>query len=180
MSSKKNNWYVITGTLSSGKTTLINGIKDRGYFTIPEQARVYIDAELDKGRSIQEIRANELLFQQKVLQTKVELEKGLDKNNLTFFDRGVHDSIAYYKLLGINNDGLLSSAVATSDYVRVFLLDMLEYTEDYARVETQEERSNIHELLYDAYIESGIEVVRVPAFNTKDDRVEFVLSHIGK
>ncbi len=176
----KNNWYVITGTLSSGKTTVINRLKEQGYRTIPELARVYIDAELAKGRTIEDTRKNKLHFQHKILQMKVDMEKTLPKDEVIFFDRGVHDSIAYYKLSGLEDDGLLNSSVADSDYAKVFLLDMVEYKKDYARVETDEERRKIQHLLIEAYAESGLEVINVPVMETKEERAKFILSCIGK
>ncbi len=34
------NWYVITGWQSSGKTTTVNLLKERGYITTFEQAKL--------------------------------------------------------------------------------------------------------------------------------------------
>jgi len=40
-------------------------------------ARIYIDEEMAKGKTIDQIRANELLFQEKILKFKIEYEKKL-------------------------------------------------------------------------------------------------------
>ena len=50
------NWYVITGAPCSGKTTLIDQLADLGYNTVPEAGRKYIENELAKGRSLDEVR----------------------------------------------------------------------------------------------------------------------------
>lgn len=176
----KNSWYVITGTLSSGKTTVIRKLAELGFRTVPELARVYIDAELAKGNTVENIRKNELNFQRRVLQMKVEMEKYLPKDEIIFFDRGIPDSVAYYKLCGLCDDRFLDSAVLNSSYAKVFLLDMVEYKKDYSRVETDEERREIQYLLEDAYIQRGFEVVKVPVMKTIDERVDSILNYIGK
>jgi len=43
------NWHVLTGAASSGKTTLINMLADKGYETVPEIARQFIDREMARG-----------------------------------------------------------------------------------------------------------------------------------
>jgi predicted ATPase len=39
------NWHVITGASSSGKTTLIDLLADRGFQTVPEAGRQYFERE---------------------------------------------------------------------------------------------------------------------------------------
>ncbi|PIS15984.1 hypothetical protein COT62_00785 [Candidatus Roizmanbacteria bacterium CG09_land_8_20_14_0_10_41_9] len=59
---KKNNWYVITGAPSAGKTTLLKELEKKGYTVIYEAARIIIDREMKKGKKLSEIRKNELEF----------------------------------------------------------------------------------------------------------------------
>ena len=42
-----NNWYVITGAPSSGKTTLLEYLKKKGQKVYFEWARIYIDQEMN-------------------------------------------------------------------------------------------------------------------------------------
>ena len=180
MTKNENNWYVITGTLSSGKTTVINKLKERGFKTVPELARVYIDNEIEHGNTVEELRSNELEFQQAILQMKIDVEKELDPKEIIFFDRGIPDSVAYYELSGLYDDAYLDAAVKNSSYVKVFLLDPVKYKKDYARIETEKERMELHVKLKDAYEHYGFDVVHVPVFDTKYERVDFILEHIGK
>jgi predicted ATPase len=39
------NWHVITGAPSSGKTTLIDQLAAKGFRTVPEGARLYIERD---------------------------------------------------------------------------------------------------------------------------------------
>ncbi|PZR03085.1 MAG: hypothetical protein DI539_26790, partial [Flavobacterium psychrophilum] len=52
----KTNWYVITGGPCTGKTTVVELLAKRGYVTIAEQARHYIDTQKVEGRTVEEIR----------------------------------------------------------------------------------------------------------------------------
>ena len=48
---KQTNWYVITGGPSSGKTTTVNLLKERGYITTFEHARHYMDTQRVSGKT---------------------------------------------------------------------------------------------------------------------------------
>ena len=52
------NWCVITGGPSSGKTTTVNMLRDRGQTTTIEHARHYIDTQRVTGRTVAEITAS--------------------------------------------------------------------------------------------------------------------------
>ena len=69
--SLESKWYVITGGPSSGKTTVLKKLAELGYLTYPEAARVFIDGEMAKGKSLKEIRGDEAEFQRKVLKIKI-------------------------------------------------------------------------------------------------------------
>jgi predicted ATPase len=173
-----NNWHVITGTTCAGKSTLLEFIEQKGFKVVPEAARTYIDEEIKKGNTLAEIRKDELLFQKNILKLKIEIEKKLSPEEIIFFDRGIPDSEAYYKLLGHENDKFLQAALKNCFYKKIFLLDFFEIKQDYARTETREDQIKIHNLLLESYKKSGIQIVRVPEMETKAKRAEFVLAHI--
>ena len=91
---RKNNWYVVTGGPCSGKTTLLQYLKSLGYHVEFEIARLYIDQELKKGKTLGEIRKNEAGFQMEVLKRKIKLEKTLSQQEQIFLERGIADSVA--------------------------------------------------------------------------------------
>jgi len=78
------NWYVITGGPSSGKTKIIEYLAFLGYSVIPEAARILIDVEKSRGKSVEEIRSNEAEFQKKVLEMKIEIENRISPERITF------------------------------------------------------------------------------------------------
>lgn len=174
---KKNNWCVITGAPSSGKTTVLLELERMGYKTYEEWARVYIDSEMQKGKTLKEIRADELEFQKKILQLKIDFEKTLNPSSVIFLDRGIPDSIAYMKLCGYGRDPILKKASKNCSYKKVFLMELIKYESDYARTESEEEARILDKLLEDAYKELGMEVIRVPKMSV-NERIEFILSKI--
>lgn len=173
----KNNWYVITGAPSSGKTTLIELLEKRGFHVIHEAARAYINEEIERGRTINEIRRDELQFQKKILELKIEQEKALDPEKIFFLDRGIPDSIAYYALYGAREDEFLKNATRYCSYRKVFLLDMVENEQDYARIENEEQRQQIHDLLFKCYSELRIPLFAIPAM-PPEERIDYILTKL--
>ncbi len=177
MKDMENNWYVITGAPSSGKTTTINLLKDKGFNVVYEMARIYIDKKISEGKKIEEIREDEAYFQEEILKLKIEAEKNLAKEEITFFDRGIPDSDAYYVLCGTKQDEPLKQAIMNSQYKKVFLLDILEYEKDYARTETAEEQVKIHNLLEESYRKTNADIVKVPVM-PPSERLDFILNNL--
>src|SRR5215218_10505139 len=95
------NWCVITGGPSSGKTTTVNILRDRGFATTIEHARHYIDTQRVTGRTVEDIRANQQLFQRGIIDMQVEQERSLDQEALVFLDRALPDGLAYFRFLGL-------------------------------------------------------------------------------
>lgn len=89
--------WVITGGPHTGKSALIKNLKQRGYKTIEEAARDEINSGFDKGRTIEQIRADEVDFQMRVQRLKEEREDETPEQELVLWDRGLDgDSLAYF------------------------------------------------------------------------------------
>lgn len=174
----KNNWYVITGGPSTGKTSLLNELAKQGHRTIPEAARQLIDATIAKGRTIDELRKDEQRFQHEVAKLKKEIEAAANSDALTFFDRGMHDTLAYLRYYNFKIEDWVNKLMDNATYRKVFLLEPFEtYQADYARTEDHEFSKQLHGLLQAAYTEYGMKPVIVPAMSLAD-RVKFVLSRV--
>lgn len=172
------NWYVLTGAPRSGMDEIQNRLEGLGYKVSREAARRYIDQEIAKGRTIEEIRADEADFQRKVMAIKVEDEKNLPADQLTFMNRGKPDSIAYYEVTARINPEEARKQCERGTYKRVFYLEALPYVKDYARTETEEERDALQPLLVAAYESLGYEVVIVPATLSAPERVQLILERL--
>jgi len=176
--SKIPNWYVITGGPSSGKTTILKELAKLGYLIYPEAARVFIDREMAKGKSLEEIRGNEAEFQEKVFKIKVEIEKSAPKDEIVFFDRAIPDSIAYYQICGLDPKEVLKLC-KRKRYRKIFFLEQLPLEQDYARTEDKKTIERLNKLLKESYKKLGYEVIKIPAMSVKD-RLERILKEIEK
>ncbi len=171
------NWYVIPGGPSSGKTTMIRLLAQRGYHTTIEHARHFIDTQRVTGRTVAEIRANQREFQRSVLMMQLRQEQALDPNQLCFLDRALPDSLAYYRYLGLEPEPELLDALKTASYRKVFALDLLPLARDYARAEDSLAQSRIHALLLEVYEGLGCPVERVPVLPV-EERLDYILSRV--
>jgi len=170
-------WYVVTGAPSSGKTTTVNLLKERGYKTTIEHARHYIDTQRVAGRTVQEIRANQAAFQQGVLEMQIEQERELSPDETVFLDRALPDALAYYRFLKLEPDQKLLDAIDRSTYKKVFILEPLPLAPDYARTEDETAQKELHKLLTEVYEALPAPVVHVPVLPIKE-RVDFILNNL--
>jgi predicted ATPase len=178
--SQPNNWYVITGGPSTGKTSLIDELQKRGYKTIPEAARKVIDEAMAKGISMAELRADESRFQDDIVRFKATVESSQDPNELTFLDRGMQDSLAYLRYYGFPEESWHMDLMNSARYRKVFLLEPLPtFEQDYARIEDEDFTKRIHGLFLEAYTQYGMKPVVLPPVSI-DDRVTIILSHVHK
>ncbi|MCX6743461.1 MAG: ATP-binding protein, partial [Candidatus Parcubacteria bacterium] len=141
---------------------------------------VYIDEQLAKGIILEELRKDELAFQRKILQFKIEHEKKLDPHAIIFFDRGIPDSQAYYKLCGLESDFILDEAVRNSAYKKIFLLEYFPWQKDHARTETPEEQIRLHHLLKETYQNLNFPLIEVPVLPKEEiaKRLNYILDNL--
>jgi predicted ATPase len=173
----KTNWHVITGGPSTGKTTVIDMLHNRGYKTTIEHARHYIDTMRSEGQTVEEIRKNKREFQLGVLDMQIEQEESLKPEDEVFLDRAIPDAMAYYQFLELDYDKELINAMDTVCYKKIFILDRLPLVKDYARTEDEESQKKIHQLIIDVYESLPFPVVYVPVLSPKK-RVNFILKNI--
>lgn len=171
------NWQVITGGPSTGKTTVINMLAERGYKTTIEHARHYIDTMRTEGQTVEELRSNRKKFQIGVLDMQIEQEASILPQDLVFLDRAIPDAMAYYQFLKLDYDEKLLTAVKNTSYKKIFILDRLPFTKDYARTEDEEAQKKIHQLIIDVYTSLGFPIISVPVL-PPTERVEFILKNI--
>lgn len=171
------NWYVVTGGPSSGKTTLLQRLSELGYSIIPEAARVFIDSEIAKGKTIQEIRRSEADFQKAVLDMKIEIEKDLSPGQTVFFDRAIPDSIAYYQICNLDPTPVLEASQQRK-YKEVFFFERLPFKKDYARVEDESTIQRLNDSLFDSYAKLGYKVIRIPVLSSIEERIQLILDRI--
>ena len=176
--SVQTNWVVITGGPSIGKSKLITHLSFLGYSTCPEPARMFIDDELSKGKTIDEIRRDDEQFQKKAVALKIDFESRTSIQDLVFFDRGLPDGVVFLNRCNSDPSYVIEES-RKKRYKAVFLLDLLPfYKEDYARIESKETSKQIHEELRNCYLNLGYDVIRVPVAPISE-RAAFILNKIN-
>ena len=107
----KTGLYVITGGPGTGKTSLIEELKIVGYQTVKEVARDIIKEQQQQG-------GDALPWKDTVLYTSMMLERSVEsylahKENegILFFDRGIPDTLAYARLIGLTDRKEIELAV---------------------------------------------------------------------
>jgi len=174
---QQTNWYVITGGPSSGKTTTVNLLSSKGYKTTIEHARHYLDTQRSNGRTVEEVRRNQLEFQRGILDMQIEQENSLSPGEVTFLDRAIPDALAYYRFLNLPVDEKLREAIEAVSYKKIFVLDCLPLVQDYARKEDEAAQKKIHALLTKVYESLPFPVVHVPVLPA-EERVDFILKNL--
>ena len=166
-------WSVITGAPCSGKTAVIHMLEQRGYKVVHEVARAYIDNELMRGKTLAEIKADEWAFERHILMEKVRIESTLDKDEIIFFDRGVPDSIAYYKLNGLDYTEPFQKSGEVR-YQNVFLFERLRFLTDPVRSEDEKTALRLNRLIEESYQSLGYDIIHVPLLSV-EERTALVL-----
>ena len=171
-------YYIITGPPSSGKTTVINELSNKGFKCHKEVARIIIKENQIKG--IDHFPWNNMsLFSDQVFNRIIE---NLDKLNgeFSFFDRSIIDLIAYLEINNIMDNDKYKSAILKSGYQKnVFYLPFCEeiYLNDTERKESVDEAIKIGKKLKKVYINLGFNLIEVP-FGKAEDRVKYILNFI--
>ena len=166
-------WCVITGAPSSGKTAVIVDLERRGHRVVHEVARETIDREMNKGRTLRQIKADPLDFERRILLRKVDIESRLPASEQLFLDRATPDSIAYFRFEGLDSAEPERHSRLTR-YHRIFLFDRLPFTRDPVRSENEQRAATLERLLAISYRELGYDPIRVPVMPVPA-RAEFVL-----
>lgn len=172
------NWHVITGAPCCGKTTLINQLADKGFKTVPEVGREYIKREIARGRTLEEIRANNVAFACVIKELQLEIECGLQPTDVIFLDRAFPDSLTFFRLAGLNPNEILPECFHHC-YASVFVLDRFPVQRDDARIEDDVTAGLLDEWLARDYSSLGYGVMRVPVL-PPEERLAFVLEMLSE
>lgn len=171
------NWHVITGAPCSGKTTLIKLLAEKGFQIVPEVGRKYVESEIGKGRTLDEIRSDPFVFNMIIKELQFETERKLRPLDVYFLDRAFPDSLAYFQLAGMNPNVVLLECFHHR-YASVFVLDRFLVQKDGARTEDDFSADFLDQWLPRDYNSLGYKVVRVPVLPPQE-RLIFVINRIS-
>lgn len=173
--------YIITGGPGAGKTSLLNALQETGFSISEEAARQLIIEELHKGSDCLPW-INLPAFAEKALERMQALYLEAPEKEITLFDRGIPDIIAYLKTASIDPDAKYYQALFQYQYQpQVFILPPWEgiYVNDSERWQTFEEATSLYRAIKETYEELGFELIELPAISVSG-RAKFVADFIDE
>jgi predicted ATPase len=147
-----------------------------GFQTVPETARQYIEREMARGQTLDEI-FEDVATEPGIEDMQLRIEHGLRANDVAFLDRALPDSLTFRRLAGLNPNEILAECFHHR-YASVFLLDRLPFLQNGARIEDDVIAGLLDEWLARDYSALGYSVVRVPALSPKE-QLTFVLERLS-
>ncbi|MCL1877181.1 ATP-binding protein [Candidatus Saccharibacteria bacterium] len=174
---------VITGGPCTGKTTLINALKEKfpdAYF-VEEPAAAVIARELDRAK----IDANYApivpwaeyeKFVPLVVDESIKIESEIPRDaEVAFLDRSLIDNFVYFDINNFHEfDDMVRAKIADAHYDFALICEpvgMFEATD--IRREDADQAAKLHQLTREVYEKSGLEIITIP-FVTVPERVEIV------
>lgn len=172
---------VITGGPGSGKSTLINELMRRKYHCFEEISRD-ITLNAQKEGVAQLFISQPKLFSELLIKGRLKHFNQADKlkTNLAFFDRGVHDILAYMDYIGNSYPNEFIEAANATKYDYIFILKPYKviYKTDNERYEDFNQALKIHEHLIATYTFFNYKLIDVP-FDTVENRTDFILNTLN-
>ncbi|MGA1192428.1 MAG: AAA family ATPase, partial [Bdellovibrionota bacterium] len=158
-------------TLSAiNQSTLLN--------VIPELAAKFINNERRKLANGELGPRDPETFSRKLLQLRVDLEAKLPRNITFVFDRGLPDSLGYYRLCG-QSEADFEGLELRRRYRQVFFFEPTPWEYDGVRNEFDYvNREFIHNSLRATYESLDYDIIDVPVMPV-EERVQFVLQNIS-
>jgi len=170
---------IITGAMGSGKSTVLQLLKEQGLSVVPEPAREI----LAEQRSIGDTgvpEQNPRLFTQLLLSRSIYQYKQMQNtSDLVIFDRGIPDNIAYAQLFKLNYLSAHKAAQLFRYDSKVFIFPAWKdiYTTDDERIMSFDAAKEFGDDINTIYKTLGYTLVEVPCVSS-EERLRFILEGI--
>ncbi|RRO22171.1 AAA family ATPase [Flavobacteriaceae bacterium 14752] len=169
------------GAPSTGKTSVINALKEKAYICYEEISRQVTQEARDEG--IEHLfREQPLLFSEKLLEGRIRqfLSAKALNQSLVFIDRGLPDITAYLDMIKMPYPDKFSQANREYRYDKVFWFPFWEdiYTSDEERYEGRQLAKTIEKYLLKSYRALNYDLIEMPKSGI-DERLDFLLSHLN-
>lgn len=179
---QKQQKIVFFGGPSTGKTTIIQELKSRGFYCMDEISRQVTREAQEKG--IDQLFLTEpLLFSKMLLSGRenqfIQAEKSSEET--VFFDRGIPEVFGYMDYLKTEYPSVFIEKSEQYRYDKIFYFPIWReiYESDNERYESLEEAQLIDKFLINAYKKLGYTITTVP-FGSVDNRADYILNSFKK
>jgi len=171
----KENFYILSGAMGAGKSTVLKELRTRGALCVDEPARIILkEQRATGGRGVPDI--DPALFNSLVLNKMMkDFEQNADGSIPVIFDRGIPDMISYAKLLCTDPAEAIKASGTFRYNKHVFMFSAWEeiYTNDEERKMSYELAREFGENVRKVYMDTGYEIIDVPLVSV-EQRVEFI------
>ena len=179
---QKQQKIVFFGGPSTGKTTIIQELKNRGFYCMGEISRQVTREAQEKGID-QLFLTAPLLFSEMLLSGRenqfIKAEKSAEK--IVFFDRGIPEVFGYMDYLKTEYPLVFIEKSRQYRYDKIFYFPIWQeiYESDNERYESIEEAQRIDKFLINAYTKLEYRISTVP-FGSVEERADYILNSIKK
>ena len=173
------NFFVLSGGPGAGKTTILEELAKLGYRHAPEVARRIIQEQVES-------RGAALPWADRAAYTRLMLDRSIESYRshtpaarTLFADRGIPDTLAYARLIGMSDTAEIEAACRQYRYAPLAPPWREIYCTDDERKQDFAEAERTYRCLADVYEECGYRTVEVPKLSPRE-RAELVASAIGR
>jgi predicted ATPase len=175
------NLFVITGGPGSGKSTLIEALRDTGFAVVEEAGRAVIRDEIAGGGEALPW-ADRQAFAQRMLTRDIASQERFSVSSApVFFDRGIPDVLGYLRLSGLPVPQHMTNAAKNHRYNPiVFIAPHWPeiYTQDQERKQDAKEAARTCAAMNEIYRECGYDLRELPRADVAE-RIRFVLDAVA-
>ncbi|WP_028972976.1 AAA family ATPase [Spirochaeta cellobiosiphila] len=177
---EKSNYFILTGAMGGGKSTVIRSLEQKNIKCIPEPAReILTEQRLISATGVPEEDSD--LFTQLMLSRATSYYKNNRdfQSNCIIYDRGIPDLIAYAELFGLDTGIYYKAAKQYTYNPIVFFFKGWQdiYCTDEERKMTYQQASDFGERVCDIYNELGYQTIEIPKVSSSD-RALFIVNTI--
>lgn len=171
----QDNFYILSGAMGGGKSTILVKLKASNRCCVPEPARAIL-AEQRQINAPGVPEQNAELFCMLMLSRAIHnYHDNLTREGIVVFDRGIPDMIAYARLFGLDESPYRNAAQTFRYNPTIMYLPAWEeiYTTDAERKMSFAQASTFGEAVRDVYEKLGYRILEVPRCSL-EERVQFI------
>jgi predicted ATPase len=176
-----NNYFILTGAIGSGKSTILKELQKRSFTCVDEAARQILKEQRDihgKGTPEQDPE----LFTYLLLSRSIyQYRQMIDSPGSVIFDRGIPDNVGYADLFKMNNHPFVNASNQYRYNRHVFFLQAWKeiYKNDDERKMTFKQSEIFGNRIREIYVKLGYSLIEVPS-GSPGFRTEFIINSLTK